>query len=238
MLLALETSAERGGVALFEGAELVGEADVAETERHAASLLVRLDELFARVGRRLDDVGEIALAIGPGSFTGLRIGLATALGLAFGTERKLVPVPTLAALALQADAHGLVVPLLDARRNEVYAGLYDGAGSELAPDLCAPLAEVLERLPAREPLALLGSGAELHRAALAAALGPRARLLPAEAGVLRARSVGHLGLALSARGGSRAPEAVELRYLRRAEAEAKRLALHRNAEPIPWVQPR
>jgi tRNA threonylcarbamoyladenosine biosynthesis protein TsaB len=238
MLLALETSAERGGVALFEGEALLGEADVADSERHAASLLVCLDRLLARVGRPLAEVDRIALAIGPGSFTGLRIGLATALGLAFGTERLLVPVPTLAALALQADARGWVAPLLDARRSEVYAGLYDGEGRALLPDACTDLDAWLAQLPAGPPLALLGSGAALHRAKLEAALGARARILPAALGELRARAVGRLGLRLAAAGAAMPPEKVELRYLRRAEAEAKRLALHPNAEPIPWVEPR
>jgi tRNA threonylcarbamoyladenosine biosynthesis protein TsaB len=238
VLLALETSAERGGVALFEGDALVGEADVGANERHAASLLVCLDALLARAGCALAAVDRIALAIGPGSFTGLRIGLATALGLAFGTPRKLVPVPTLAALALQAGARGLVVPLLDARRSEVYAGLYDGEGRALRDDACCALDDWLAQLPAGEPLCFLGSGADLHRAKLEAALGGRAHVLPPAAGALRARSVGQLGLRLAAEGALRAPEEVELRYLRRAEAEAKRLALHPNAEPIPWVDPR
>jgi tRNA threonylcarbamoyladenosine biosynthesis protein TsaB len=237
VLLALETSAERGGVALFEGAALLGEVEVAEHERHAASLLVCLDSLLARVSRKLDGVDRIALAIGPGSFTGLRIGLATALGLAFGTKRELVPVPTLAALALQSEARGLVVPLVDARRSEVYAGLYDADARALAPDACLSLDDWLARLPAREPLTFVGSGARLYRAKLEAALGARARFAP-EADALRARSVGRLGLRLAAEGGACAPERVELRYLRRAEAEAKRLALHGNDEPIPWGDPR
>jgi len=233
VLLALETSAERGGVALFAGAELLGEEDVAADERHAASLLVCLDRLLARVGRRQDEIERIALAIGPGSFTGLRIGLATALGLAFGTSRQLVPVPTLAALALQADGAPLTAPLLDARRGEVYAGLYDAEQGELQPDRCCALGDWLEGLPrSGEPLALLGSGVAPHRAELEAALGARARFLPEAAGVLRARTVGRLGLRVAANGGSCAPEAVELRYLRRAEAEAKRLALHPNPGPV------
>ncbi|MGH2900648.1 MAG: tRNA (adenosine(37)-N6)-threonylcarbamoyltransferase complex dimerization subunit type 1 TsaB, partial [Solirubrobacteraceae bacterium] len=78
MLLALETSAERGSVALFDGERLLGEAWLDANERHAASLLVCLDRLLRDVARSLDDVDRIALAIGPGSFTGLRIGLATA----------------------------------------------------------------------------------------------------------------------------------------------------------------
>ncbi len=233
MLLALETSAQRGGVALFEDGTLVGEADVAADERHAASLLMSLDALLARVRRELREVDRIALAIGPGSFTGLRIGLATALGLAFGTERTLVAVPTLAALALQAEGAGWVAPLVDARRGEVYAGLYDANANALLPDTCASVSDFLATLPAREPIAFLGSGTELHRAQLTAALGARARFLPAATGVLRARSVGVLGHRLALAGADLPPERVELRYLRRAEAEAKRLALHSNAEPIP-----
>lgn len=233
MLLALETSAERGGVALFDGGALVGEADVAESERHAASLLLCLDGLLARVSRKFGEVERIALAIGPGSFTGLRIGLATALGLAFGTKRTLVPVPTLAALSLQAGGADRVATLVDARRGEVYAGLYDADANPLLPDACVSVSDWLAALPAREPIALLGSGAELHRAQLLSALGARARFLPAASGVLRARSVGVLGHRLAQAGADLPPERVELRYLRRAEAEAKRLALHPNAEPIP-----
>jgi tRNA threonylcarbamoyladenosine biosynthesis protein TsaB len=225
VLLALETSAERGGVALFDGGALIGEADLAADERHAASLLVCLDELLGRVSRELDEIDVIALAIGPGSFTGLRIGLATALGLAFGTKRRLVPVPTLAALSLQAEGESLVAPLVDARRGEVYAGLYDASQNPKLPDACSSLADWLPLLPSHAPIAFLGSGAQLYRAALAAGLGERARFLPAERGVLKARSVGALGHRLVLAGADLPPEQVELRYLRRAEAEAKRLAL-------------
>ena len=102
MLLALDTSGERGSLALFDGERLVGETWLDAGERHAASLLVCLDRLLAEHATSLARIDRIALSIGPGSFTGLRIGLASALGLAFGTERLLVPVPTLAALATQA----------------------------------------------------------------------------------------------------------------------------------------
>jgi tRNA threonylcarbamoyladenosine biosynthesis protein TsaB len=233
VLLALDTSAERGSVALFDGDTLLGEVELEPGERHAASLLVCLEALFARTGKTLDAVDRIALSIGPGSFTGLRIGLASALGLAFGTQRKLVPVPTLAALALQAESEGLVAPILDARRGEVYAGVYHAHGREVVADCCAPIEVFLERVPTSGPLTLLGSGVAQHRAALEARLGARARYLPEAAGVLRARSVGRLALRLAAEGLLVAPERVELRYLRAAEAEAKRSALHQKGEPIP-----
>jgi tRNA threonylcarbamoyladenosine biosynthesis protein TsaB len=240
MLLALETSAERGSVALFEGDRLLGEVALDAHERHAASLLVCLDRLLGDVARSLDDVDRIALAIGPGSFTGLRIGLATALGLAFGTSRTIVPVPTLAALATQAGREGLVAAMLDARRGEVYAGLYGADGRAQAADSCGPVAEFLARLPSGEAIAFIGEGALVHRVEIEAQLGGLAHFLPPEVQRLGAATVGRLGLRLAAAGLALAPERVELRYLRRseaevrrAEAEARRLALHPAGEPIP-----
>ncbi len=233
MLLALETSAERGSVALFDGECLIGEAWLDAGERHAASLLVCLDRLLALHGRALAEVDRIALAIGPGSFTGLRIGLATARGLAVGSDRLLVPVPTLAALATQANTDALIAPLLDARRGEVYAGLYHADGRERIADSCGSVSDFLARLPAADEIAFLGSGVELHRAEIAARLGSSAVFLAADAGCLRAASVGRLGSRLEAAGQALAPERVELRYLRRAEAESRRLALHAPGEPIP-----
>ena len=233
MLLALETSGERGSVALFDGARLLGELWLDARERHAASLLVCLDRLLREQERALAEVDQLALAIGPGSFTGLRIGLATALGLAFGTTRTLVPVPTLAALAAQTQVDVPIAAILDARRGEVYTGLYRADGSELVSDSCGAVSDFLARLPADGEIAFLGGGVAAHRASISARLGSRARFLPFEAGQLGAASVGRLGLRLAAAGHALAPERVELRYLRRAEAEAKRLALHAMAGPIP-----
>lgn len=234
MLLALDTSGERGSIALFDGEQLVGETWLAAGERHAASLLVSLDRLLAEHASSLARIDRIALSIGPGSFTGLRIGLASALGLAFGTERLLVPVPTLAALATQAGVtERAIAPILDARRGEVYAGLYRADGKALGEDSCGSLADFLASLPVDGPIAFLGGGVSPHRAAIAASLGARAEFLPDAAGCLRAASVGRLGAKLDAAGLSVAPERVELRYLRRAEAEARRLALHPRSGPIP-----
>ncbi len=211
MLLALDTSAERGSIALFDGERLIGESWLDADERHAASLLVCLDRLLVECKRALAEVDRIALSIGPGSFTGLRIGLATALGLAFGTERLLVPVPTLAALATQANPGGPVAPVLDARRGEIYAGLYRADGRALLADSCGPVADFLARLPGAEPIAFLGGGVALHRAEIAARLGARAMFLPPDAGCLRAASVGRMALKLEADGHAIAPERVELR---------------------------
>jgi tRNA threonylcarbamoyladenosine biosynthesis protein TsaB len=181
-----------------------------------------VDEALARAGARLGDVERIALSIGPGSFTGLRVGLATALGLCFGTPRRIVPVPTLAALSLHAGAQARIAPALDARRGQVYAGLYGPDATTLRDDAVADPLRWLESLRGLGRIAFLGSGARVCAAEIARVLGSHARVLPAEAGVPRAASVGALADRIAARDGALAPEAVELRYLRAPEAEASR----------------
>lgn len=232
LCIALETAVEHGGVALLEGEALLGERPLGAGQGQAAGVLVALDELLHAHGRVLEQVELIALSIGPGSFTGLRVGLATALGLAFGTGLRIAPVSTLAALSLHAGP-GLCAPLLDARKGQVYAGLYAGEGRELAPDrVCDPL-EWIAGLPPGEPVQLLGPGAELHREPITRALGSRARFLSAEAGRPRAASVGHLGARIAAAGGALPADRVELRYLRPPDARLPGLAGHVSGERIP-----
>ncbi len=222
MILALETATEFGGVALLEGTDLIAERELEPGQHHARSLLAELDQLLKRAGRRLDEVDWIALSIGPGSFTGLRIGLASALGLCFGTARKIVPVPTLAALSLHAGAAPRIVPVLDARRNQIYTGLYAPGAVEMRADrVCDPRPWFVS-LAGEGPLQLLGPGAQLYRELALEILSATACVLAPEQGQPRASSVGRLALRLAREGALCAPEAVELRYLRRAEAEANR----------------
>lgn len=221
MILALETATEFGGVALLEGACVLAERELAREQHHARLLLAELERLLSASGRRLEEVELIALSIGPGSFTGLRIGLATVLGLCFGTARKIVPVPTLAALSLHAGDARRIVPMLDARRKQVYTGLYGPGAVALREDrVCDPRAW-FEKLRAEGPVQLLGPGAELYREMAVEVLGAAAQLADPEQGRPRASSVGRLGARLVREGAARSPEAVELRYLRRAEAEEK-----------------
>ncbi len=236
MILAFETASEIGGIALAERGVLLGERVLgAGTRQHAAELLVALDALLAETGRALDRVESIALSIGPGSFTGLRIGLATALGLCFGSERTIVPVPTLAALSLQAGEARRIVPMLDARRGQVYSGIYAPGGVALCEDAVLdplPWLEQVRALAGGDPITLLGPGARLYQNEIRTVLGARARLLDAEAGEPRARSVAWLGERLLRESGALPPAKVALRYLRPAEAEQKRCALHASGKPI------
>ncbi len=227
MLLAIETSTEVGGAALLAGERLLAEVTLGEGVSFNAGLMPAVYHLLSTCGTRLEDVEAIALSVGPGSFTGLRIGLATALGLSFQSDREIIPVPTLAALSLhalspQAGAASRIAPMLDARKGQVYAGLYGPDGSVLVEDRVSDPIPWLESLPAEGAIDLLGPGARLYRNEIQSVLGERARLHPETVGWPRAGTVGLLGSQLRARGAGVSPGRVELRYLRAAEAEERR----------------
>jgi tRNA threonylcarbamoyladenosine biosynthesis protein TsaB len=223
MILALQTATAAGGAALLDSGRVLAERKlIAGRQQHAAVLLSRIDEMLSETGASLDAIDAIALCIGPGSFTGLRIGLATALGLCFGTQLRIVPVPTLAALSLQAPDADSIVPMLDARKGQVYAGVYGPEASPLRADrVCDP--EVLIAEIGVGPHCLLGPGADAYEARLRAALGDRGVLLDAERGELTAATVGRLGTRLAAEGAAQEPQNVQLVYLRRSEAEENRV---------------
>jgi tRNA threonylcarbamoyladenosine biosynthesis protein TsaB len=166
-------------------------------------------------------VEAFAVSIGPGSFTGLRIGLATLKGLAFGSSRRSVAVPTLEALAQPARGAGPVVALLDARRGELYAAGFDGAAA-VPEGVYTP--EALARLlPPR--CTLVGEGAQLFGTALRALRGPGVALAPGSLALPRARHVGALAARVLAAGGGGDAAELAPRYLRRAEAEVRRTGL-------------
>ena len=232
-IIALEAATEAGGVALLDGSRLLAQQSFDEAQRSASTLLVTLDELLQRVGRELDDFQLIALSIGPGSFTGLRVGLAMALGLCFDTERRVVPVATLAALSMHARGAAHIVPMLDARRGEVYTGLYGPDGNELQEDrVTDPSSWVRSLTDTGDRLHFVGSGALRYAGVIQAIHGDRARILSADQSRPCAASVGLLGARLAEAGGSLPGPEVELRYLRRPQAELSRRAGHPPDEPI------
>jgi tRNA threonylcarbamoyladenosine biosynthesis protein TsaB len=227
LLLAVETATRVMSVALLEGERLVAEITSDDARVHSERLLPAVDRLLELAGASLDAVSAFAVSIGPGSFTGLRIGLATVKAFAFDETRPVAAVPTLAALsATAAGAKGPVAALLDARRGEVYAAAVVAAGDPeptLLPDSVFTPEELASRLPPGT-LLVVGEDAEPAAARLLA-LRPDLARLGAGAGAARAARVGRLGQALLAAG--RAVPAADLvpRYVRRAEAEARRLGL-------------
>ena len=232
-IIALESATEAGSVALLENSHLLAERSFGESQRSASALLVALDELLERSDRRLEDFDLIALSIGPGSFTGLRVGLATALGLCFDSERRIVPVPTLAALSTHAGETERIVPMLDARRGEVYAGVYGPAGRPLGDErVCDPGEWIPTLADQGGSLTFVGGGALRYAETIESVLGDRARILGHEQARPRAASVGSLGARLASLGASLPAAKVELRYLRRPAAEVAKRAGHPSAKPI------
>jgi tRNA threonylcarbamoyladenosine biosynthesis protein TsaB len=234
VLLAVETATRVLSVALLEGEALRAELSTVDPRAHAERLLPAIDALLAQAGVGLDAVGAFAVSIGPGSFTGLRIGLATVKGLAFDTGRPVAAVPTLAALAAGAGASEPTAALLDARRGEVYAALWDPQSEALLLEGVYAPAELAALLPPRCAV-LAAEDAGSAAAEVVARLGAGARLLAGPGALARAWNVGRLGARLLARGSAVAAEALVPRYLRRAEAEARRTgeALERFDSPKP-----
>ncbi len=207
LILGVDTSSRRGSVALIEGPRRLGCRPVDGEQDHSRALLPCIEALLGAAGRQVAELGALAVAVGPGSFTGLRVGLATAQGLALALERPCLGVDVLQAWARHERARPLVV-LLDAFRGEVLGAIYANGG-RLGPPLLAGPEAFAARLPAGAVLA--GGGAEAHAALLlrqqpSAALSARPPELAA--------SVAELGLEALAEGRSGEPEGLRPVYLR------------------------
>lgn len=223
LVIAFETATETPSVALLRGEVLVGERIAPAGVDASVTLLAMLDELLERDACGLDAVDAFAVSVGPGSFTGLRIGVATLKGLAFGRPHRAVAVSTLEALAEGAPSRDMpVVPLVDARRGEIYAAVYERVASgwrTLTPEGVYLPDELARRIPAR--CTLVGAGVAIWGEALREARGAGVAVASAPIEP-RARFVGALAARALARGeGGDAADLVP-RYLRRAEAEVKR----------------
>ncbi len=224
LLLAFETATSRAGVALLRGEDPLDEEAAPLDRPLAETLLPCLDRLLDRSGIALGAVEAFAVSIGPGSFTSLRIGVATLKGLAFGTPLRVAAVPTLAALARSVPGTpDPTVALLDARRGELYAGAYASGGEDALswlPEGVYTPDELAEALP--RACQLVGEGAALCGEWLQERIGPGVRIAQAQAGESLACHVGALGARRLARGEGVDPATLVPRYLRRAEAEVKR----------------
>jgi tRNA threonylcarbamoyladenosine biosynthesis protein TsaB len=222
LLLALDSAARASGAALLREGAVLAARGSDDGRDQAEVLLPLVDETLRGAGIALAEVDGFAVAVGPGSFTGLRVGIATVKGLAFEGGLPVAPVSSLAARAWASGARGCVAALLDARRGEVYAGVYRREGEELSELLCEGVytpQELAAQLPER--CALVGEGARLVAREPAERRAGRElpALAPPEAVAI---AVGRLGRELLARGRGVAAGDLLPRYLLRAEAEAKR----------------
>ena len=167
-ILALETSAKSVSVAVTEGGVLLAQAYQNRGMTHSVTLMPLLDGMLKSAGLTLDEIGVIAVAQGPGSFTGIRIGVAAAKGLAWAKEVPCCGVSTLAAMAYgAADFDGLIVGAMDARRQQVYNAVFrveNGGITRLCEDRAVSVEQVAQELKEsnyRENILVIGDGASL-----------------------------------------------------------------------------
>ena len=226
LILAFETSAKAASVALLEDGKLLGESYQNTGMTHSQTLMVMAQDVLKTAGKTAADVTAVAVAEGPGSFTGVRIGVAAAKGFAWGREIPCFGVSTLEAMAVSLDAYqGYVCACMDARRSQVYNAVFYVNHSKLeriAPDRAISLAELGEELKNLEgPIFLVGDGAFLTHKTLGAEV-PNL-VLPSEHR-LHQRAV---GVAILARQAAEAGDpgdanAMTPNYLRLSQAERER----------------
>jgi tRNA threonylcarbamoyladenosine biosynthesis protein TsaB len=220
--LAIETSGRIGSIALWEDGRILDEQTFPHGLKHAAEILPMIERLCSDRGWTPGDLNELYVSAGPGSFTGLRIGITLAKTLAFATGVKLVAVPTVRVLAENApsDARHLVL-LLDAKRDQIFTARFERGGDwrweERERAHLDSLAAMLDRSP--RPVHLLGEGIPQHR-----------KFIPQDAQVVvigeelwgaRAGAVAQIGQQLAAEGHYADPDRLTPIYIRKPEAEEK-----------------
>ena len=228
LLLAFETSAKAGSVALLQDGKLLGESYQNTGLTHSQTLMVMAQQLLEGCGHTPQDVQAVAVAAGPGSFTGVRIGVAAAKGFAWGGEIPCYGVSTLEAMALQLGLwQGYILPVMDARREQVYNALFrvqEGKLQRLCEDRAIALADLAEEIKnLSEPVFLVGDGSVLCYNTLKDTV-PALVMPPEHRMHQRATSVALAAFEKIAAGEPGDAAALEPNYLRLSQAERERLA--------------
>lgn len=221
-VLGIDTATPIGSIGLIRNDEVIAEYVLNVIETHSARLMPALDDMLRRASVDISEIDAIAVTRGPGSFTGVRVGVATAKGLAFALRKPIVGVTSLDVLAFNLRFYdGIICPMLDARRGEVYAAIYRGGErlERISDYLCSPVDEVIDLI--NEPALFSGSGARRYRETIERRLGGRAVFADHVFDLPRGSVVAMLGLERLRRGESDELFGFVPLYLRRSEAEVK-----------------
>ena len=225
LILSLDTSTLVGSVAVTRDDDIVAESCINVQRTHAERLLPAITRMLEDCGLSFFDLDAVAVTEGPGSFTGLRIGMATAKGICFAAGKPVIGISTLTALAQNlAFARHPVCPVLDAKKKQVYCGLYRDAGDGMVrmewEDRAASPEELVRRIT--EPTIFLGDGMRKYGAMLSKSLGGNALFAPANYHVVRASNIGRLARRRLQNGEADDLFTLTPRYLRRSDAEIAR----------------
>ena len=223
-ILGLDSSGLVASVAVVEDTELRGEYTINYKKTHSQTLLPMLDEVAKMIELDLETIDAIAVAGGPGSFTGLRIGSATAKGLGLALKKPLIHVSTVDALAYNLVGHrDMVCPLMDARRNQAYTGLYsfDGNDMQVLVEQCAVgIEEIIEKVNEQNrPVVFLGDGVPVFTSFIEENCKVPYIFAPAHMNKQRAGAVAVLGMEMLKKGMVESAAEHRPDYLRLSQAE-------------------
>ena len=226
-ILGLDSSGIVASVAIVEDDVLIAEYAVNYKKTHSQTLLPMLDEIAKMTELDLNSIDAIAVAAGPGSFTGLRIGSATAKGLGLALKKPLIAIPTVEGLAYNLyDISGLICPIMDARRKQVYTGIYRFTDHQLKvveDQMAVPMETVIEKLNQYgEAVTFLGDGVSVFHELIAEKMTVPYSFAPAHVNKRRAAAVAALGEIYYRQGKTETAMEHVPDYLRVSQAERER----------------
>ena len=231
-ILALDSSGLVAAVAIVEDNQTIAEYTVNYKKTHSQTLLPMLDEIVKMTEFDLDTIDAIAVAGGPGSFTGLRIGSATAKGLGLALNKPLIHVPTVDGMAYNLyGCAGLICPMMDARRNQVYTGVYrfENEFEVVEEQMAIDVQELIDKLNAYgEKVTFLGDGVPVYASQLEEGLEVPYCFAPAHVNRQSAAAVGTLGMKYYAEGKMETAKEHQPDYLRVSQAERERAEKNAN----------
>jgi len=228
-ILALETSAKAVSVAVAEDNQIIASRFANEGQTHSVTMMPMLDAMLRDAGLTIRDMDLVAVSKGPGSFTGLRIGVSAAKGLAWTLDVSCCGVSTLYAMAQNVlSFDGLIIGAMDARRSQIYNALFtckDGILSRLTPDRAIGLEDLLPEIEKMGdiPKLVVGDGALLCYTYLSEK-GITCQMLPGDQGLQRAEGVARAAYEMAQRGETVSARDLVPVYLRLSQAERERLA--------------
>ena len=220
-ILAIESTGNVASVAIVNEKEVLAEFTTNHKKTHSVTLMPLISYMMGMVEISMTDIDHIAVSSGPGSFTGLRIGAATAKALAHGGYKTIIPVPTLDSLAYNIFMENtVVVPIMDARRSEVYTCIYtceSGKLNPITPYLAESFTSLMDRvIKLNRPVTFLGDGCSVHESTI---IEHGFKIAESNNFLQRAASVGALAVKYSAENKAVTYDNLELMYLRKPQAE-------------------
>ena len=220
-ILAIDTATKSCSVAVTDDGSLCAELTTLKNQTHSKHLMELIHSVLEIAGFGVADLDGLAVTIGPGSFTGLRIGISTIKGLAHALDKPVVGISSLKALAWQcAETSYLICPLLDARKGEVYCATYRFNADQLIQKTSARamIAETVVE-DVKVPCVFIGTGARLYRQRITAALGGLAHFVPEGQNIIRASSVAFLSMPRFEANASDGIAGLVPHYIRKSDAE-------------------